>query len=245
MSRRYPRIRAELTATVRLEGSNSMLVCRTRNISHRGCFLDTAQLIAPGTGVFIAILDAARGAAMEVEGRVVRCLPAGADGYGRGIGVRFEHPPQEWTELISRHQKTSLAVQPLSKRLRVLVVGDRARQRGAMALYVTSGWDVRFATDLASAEDALRCVELSAVIAEVELSAVGNETDSSAQHWKDVLDIAREIQPEARRIVRSALDGRSAPAARISGLFHRIVDRDAGLDALLDALTADLGPSPE
>lgn len=232
MSRRDIRIRAQLTATVNLEANDDVIVCRTRDISHRGCFLDTAQLISPGTRVHIAVLDQQRGAALEIEGVVTRCLPPGADGLGRGVGIRFDHPPPEWTELVSVYEKEHRPAAPPPRRLRVLVVGDRARQRGAMALYVTSGWDVRFASELDSARDALKGVELNAVIV---------ENDLDDERWKTILGMARDLQPQARRIVRSALSGRSAP--RSSGadeLFHRVVDRNDGLEPLLDALTAEL-----
>jgi hypothetical protein len=43
----------------------------------------------------------------------------------------------------------------------------------------------------------------------------------------------RKSQPGARRIVRGGGTGTSE-------LVHRFVDRDAGLDALLDAVTADM-----
>lgn len=235
MSRRHPRIRAQLTATVTLEDGEAVLVCQTRDISHRGCFLDTAQLIDPGTRVYVAILDERRGVAMEVEGQVTRCLPPGPDGLGRGVGVRFDQPPAEWTDFVAIYQKAHRSPTPPPRRLRVLVVGDRARQRGAMALYVTSGWDVRFASELEGAEDALSGVELNAVIA---------ENDLSDERWKQILAIAQRLQPRARRIVRSALEGKIAPAPGPDDLFHRVVDRNAGLDSLLDALTADISPPP-
>ncbi len=97
-----------------------------------------------------------------------------------------------------------------------------------LALYVTSGWDVQFATDLDGTVEALRSVHLDAVIA---------EHDVADGRWQPVLTEARRMQPGSRRIVRGALAG-PAPA---TPLVHRFVDRDAGLDALLDALTADLG----
>ena len=109
----------------------------------------------------------------------------------------------------------------------MLVVGDERRQRGALALYVTSGWDVQFATDLDGTVEALRGVHLDAVIA---------EHDVSDQRWQDVLGAARRLQPTTRRIVRGASDG----PPPLPPLVHRFVDRDAGLDALLDALTADI-----
>lgn len=246
MSRRFPRIRARLTATVTLEGSEAVLVCRTRDISQRGCFLDTAQLLEPGARLVVAVMDAARGIAMEVDGRVARCLPPDADGVGRGVGVRFEQPPAEWDEMVAAYQQQQQqGHDPRRKRLRVLVVGDRARQRAAMALYVTSGWDVRFATDLASAQDALSGVQLNAVIAESDLSDI---------RWQDIMTTARRIQPGARRIVRSSMshaapkaimdtapDMAPAPPANATPdpaqpLYHQVVNRDAGLDVLLDAL---------
>lgn len=236
MSRRFPRIRARLTATVTIEGSDAVLVCHTRDISQRGCFLDTAQLLAPGTRMVVAVLDQARGVAMEVEGQVARCLPPDADGLGRGVGVRFDHPPAEWDEMVAVHQQEQQQRTrgPRRKRLRVLVVGDRARQRAAMALYVTSGWDIRFATDLDGAEDALSGVQLNAVIAESDLADI---------RWQDVMSAAQRLQPQARRIVRSGPSAavkppaaEAAPAGSEQVLYHQIVDRDAGLDALLEAL---------
>jgi len=48
------------------------------------------------------------------------------------------------------------------------------------------------------------------------------------------MDDVRKAQPAARRIVRGI--------GRASGdLVHRFVDRDSGLDALVDAVTANLG----
>lgn len=232
MSRRDPRIRAQLTATVTLEDSHDVIVCRTRDISHRGCFLDTAQIITPGTRVLVAILDEQRGAAMEIDGTVTRCLPPGPDGLGRGVGIRFEHPPAEWSDLVTIYEKDYRPQAPLPRRLRVLVVGDRGRQRGAMALYVTSGWDVRFASDLDSVEDALKGVKLSAVIA---------ESDLADERWKAILGLARDLQPHARRIVRSMLRGQAQPqSSGPQDLFHRVVDSEDGLEPLLDALTAEI-----
>jgi hypothetical protein len=108
----------------------------------------------------------------------------------------------------------------------LLVVGDDQRQRGALALYVTSGWDVRFANDLDTTTEALRGVKLDAVIA---------EHDAGDDRWQPILAAARASQPAARRIVRGIVHG-----AGVHPDVHRFVDRDAGLDALLDALTADL-----
>ena len=113
------------------------------------------------------------------------------------------------------------------------MVGDESRRRGALALYVTSGWDLRFATDLGSAREALYGVKLDAVIAEHDLAD---------QRWAEVLATARRIQPTARRLVRTSLKGGDMPThGGHEDLVHRVVDLDSGLDALVDALTADLG----
>lgn len=47
------------------------------------------------------------------------------------------------------------------------------------------------------------------------------------------MQVIRKTQPLARRIVRAEFKG-------TSDLVHRFVPRDAGLDALVDAVTADL-----
>lgn len=234
MSRRYPRIRARLTATVQLLAGGDVLVCATRDISTGGCFLDTAQLLDPGTRVMVAILDDQQGNVIEVNGEVTRCLPPGPDGLGRGVGVRFDQPPDGWHDLVALRQASSDVPPVRPMRLRILVVGDEMRRRGALALYVQSGWDVRFATDVDGAVEALAGVRLSAVIAE-------NELEDRA--WHEVLDASRRLQPGARRIVRARLSGKSVPQPeeKKKPLVHRFVDRDAGLDALVDALTADMG----
>ena len=210
-----------------------MLVCRTRDISMTGCFLDTGQLLDSGQVLRIAVMDAARGEVIELEGTVTRCLPPGADGVGRGVGVRVPTPPDEWSLLVQRHKLGANLPEPSTLRLRVLVVGDEKQRRGALALYVTSGWDVRFASDLEGAVEALDGVKLNAVIAENELSD---------RRWENVLSAARRLQPSTRRIVRCHLDGQAIPdGSGLRVLVHRFVDRAAGLDALLDALTADMG----
>ena len=146
-----------------------------------------------------------------------------------GVAVQFRDPPEDWRALVSALGRTLTPGDSKTvRRLRVLVVGDEKRQRGALALYVTSGWDVRFATNLDTTVEALTGAIVDAVIA---------EHDAADPRWHDVLSETTALQPSARRIVRGAPDG------PIPGppLVHRFVDRDAGLDALLDALTADLG----
>lgn len=201
-----------------------MFVCQTRDVSNVGCFLDTATPLDAGTRVLIAIFDRTRGMPIEVVGEVSRSIL----GPSPGLGIRLLDPPDDWKVMVAVLARAAGPSEKPVRRLRVLVVGDERRQRGALALYVTSGWDVRFATDLDSVVEALRGVALDAVIA---------EHDASDERWRGVLGEARKVQPNARRIVRGADDGGPAPAPPLA---HRFVDRDAGLDALLDALTADL-----
>jgi hypothetical protein len=131
----------------------------------------------------------------------------------------------EWQALVAaaEHRTGSGPIKP-AKRMRVLVFGDDHRQRGAMALYVTSGWDVLFATDEDSIAEALANIELDAVVAELD---VGDP------RLPPIMHSVRRSQPTARRIARGT--GRAQ-----TELVHRFVDRDAGLDALLDAVTGDL-----
>lgn len=209
-----------------------VVVCHTRDISTEGCFLDTAEEAPLGTPLTIALMDNQLGAVVETKGRVQRCIRGSETGFGRGIGVRLIDPPVGWTSMVDRYQENREDEGRVFPRLQILVVGDEERRRGALALYVRSGWDVRFATDLTTAREALYAVELDAVIAEHNLDDA---------RWAEILATSRRIQPKARRIVRSSLEGhnihsRGAP----DELVHRVVDLDSGLDALVDALTAEL-----
>lgn len=219
-------------ATVQIAGVEHTLVCNTRDISHEGCFLDTAERIAEGVELTLAVLDNQRGEAIQTRGVVARVLPSSAK--IPGIGVRLIDPPPEWQHMVRRYQEQAGSELEPHKhvRLSILVVGDDSHRRGALALYVTSGWDVRFAIDLATAIEALNGVALDAVIAEYDLDDA---------RLGAILDAARRIQPTARRIVRTALDGRSSkPPQPLAQLVHRVVDDASGLEALLDALTAQL-----
>lgn len=200
-------------------------MCQTRDVSAVGCFLDTTTPIELGAHVAIAIFDRGRGSPIELVGEVQRVNT----GNNPGIGIQFREVPDDWRTLVSALSRSSTpGDNKIIRRLRVLVVGDERRQRGALALYVTSGWDVRFATNLDTTIEALTGTIVDAVIA---------EHDAADPRWHDILTETTTLQPGARRIVRGAPDG------PIPGppLVHRFVDRDAGLDALLDALTADLG----
>lgn len=233
MSRRHPRIRVRFAATVQIAGVEHTLVCNTRDISHEGCFLDTAERIAEGVELTLAVLDNQRGEAIQTRGIVARVLPR--DAKVAGIGVRLIDPPEEWQHMVRRYQEQAGAESEATKsmRLSILVIGDDSHRRGALALYVTSGWDVRFAIDLVTAIEALNGVKLDAVIVEYRLDD---------PRLGAILDAARRIQPEARRIVRTPLEGqRAEPPDAMAHLIHRVVDEASGLDALLDALTAHIG----
>lgn len=235
MSRRFQRVRVRMTATVVVVDAEKAVACPTRNLSEQGCFLDTSEPLRVGAQLRIAVMDNLRGEVVEVEGSVARCVEPGTDGLGGGVGVLIPEPSDEWITLVERLRTESGPVGTDSRavRLRVLVVGDANRRRSALALYVTSGWDVRFASDEAGAVEALQQgIRLDAVIAELELEDA---------RWPAILNAARDFQPQARRIVRCALRGKPTPQTDPrADLVHRVVDLDAGLDALFDSLTAEI-----
>ena len=195
-----------------------MVVSRTKDISADGVCLDTAAWFPIGTRLSIALVDPWSGTAIEVIGDVVR----EATKKTWLLGILVIEPPPEWHALVAAAQHDAGPIDKPGKRLRVLVIGDEHRQRGAMALYVTSGWDVMFASDESSVLEALGDISLDAVIAEL---------DSADPRTVEVMRAAKRNQPTARRIVRGA--GTSG-----DDLVHRFVDRDAGLAPLLDAVTA-------
>ena len=198
-----------------------MAVCRTRDVSDHGLCLDTAAWFPLGTRVSVTLVDPASGNALEVIGDIVR--EAAAPSWY--IGLVLIKPPPEWDALVAAAARSSGPVEKPGKRLRVLVVGDEHRQRGAMALYVTSGWDVLFASDDDSIAEAVDNIELDAVVAEL---------DAGDPRLPPIMQGVRRSQPTARRVVRTT-GGRGSDE-----LVHRFVDRDAGLEALLDAVTADI-----
>lgn len=198
-----------------------MAVCRTLDVSDVGLSLDTAAWFPLGTRLSLSLVDPGTGTALEVIGDVVR----EATSPSWTLGILLIEPPLEWQAVVRSAQRKSgnTGARP-TKRLRVLVFGDDHRQRGAMALYVTSGWDVLFATEEDSIAEALAHIELDAVVAELDLAD---------PRLLPIMHNVRKTQPTARRIVRGAGRGET-------DLVHRFVDRDAGLDALLDAVTADM-----
>jgi hypothetical protein len=223
VSRRAPRYRISLNVTVCPLLGGKMAVCHTRDISDVGICLDVSGVwgwLPIGSRVSIALADPGTGSAMEVIGDVVREV-AGAN---PALGVLLIEPPAEWRALVAYAQRQSGILERPSRRMRVLVVGDDHRQRGAMALYVSSGWDVLFASDDYAVQEALEHIRLDAVIAEL---------DAADPRVEPIMDDVRKTQPAARRIVRGA--------GRQSGdLVHRYVDRDSGLEALVDAVTANI-----
>lgn len=226
LSRRSPRYRLDTAATAVPLLGGDMAVCRTLDVSDAGISLDTAAWFPLGTRIALSLIDPASGSALELIGDVVRAAAAPS----WNIGIMLIEPPFEWRALVAaaaRRSSSSLRRSPgarPSKRMRVLVFGDDHRQRGAMALYVTSGWDVLFVSDEASIDEALENIELDAVVAELDV------TDPRLQ---PIMHNVRRSQPTARRIVRGTGAGQTE-------LVHRFVDREAGLDALLDAVSADM-----
>ncbi len=200
-----------------------MAVCHTRDVSDVGICLDTSDVsewLPIGTRVSLALVDPRSGSAMEVIGDVVREV----HGANPNLGVLLIDPPPEWKALVANAARQTGVIEKPGRRMRVLVVGDDHRQRGAMALYVSSGWDVLFASDDYAVHEALEHIKLDAVIAEL---------DAADPRVEPIMDDVRKAQPTARRIVRGA--GRSQ-----GDLVHRYVDRDSGLEALLDAITANI-----
>jgi len=221
LSRRSPRYRIDTAATAISLLGGEMAVCRTLDVSDDGVSLDTAAWFPIGTRLAVALVDPATGSAIELTGDVVR--EASAPSWT--LGVLLIDPPVEWRAFVAgAARKAPPGYTKPTKRLRVLVFGDEQRRRGAMALYVTSGWDVLFATDTDSIAEPLAHIELDAVVAEL---------DAADPRVAAVMSDVRRWQPMARRIVRGASGPRNE-------LVHRFIDRDAGIDALLDAVTAHI-----
>jgi hypothetical protein len=234
VSRSAKRIRLRLTVTARaLTGEALAFVCHTRDVSNTGVSLETMERLPMGGRLDLTLIDPETGTTVELRGAVMRQMIPAGNGTTL-VGVQLESPGDDWTALVARAApRTRDTIERPARRLRVLVVADDIARRGAVALYVTSGWDVRFATDLAGTEEALRGLHIDAVIAEHDLNDA---------RWARILEAAQRAQPHARRIVRSSLHGQPSPAAGgPNDLVHRVVDLHAGLEAVLDALTADWG----
>jgi hypothetical protein len=219
VSRRAPRFRISLAAKVSPLLGGELVVCHTRDISDVGICLDTAAWLPIGTRVSLALTDEKTGSTVELIGDVVREM----NGTEPALGVLLIEPPPEWKSVVAGAARLSGKIEKPSRRMRVLVVGDDHRQRGAMALYVSSGWDILFASDDFSVHEALENISLDAVIAEL---------DANDPRVEPVMEDVRKTQPNARRIVRGHGKGST-------DLVHRYVEREAGLEALLDAVTAN------
>jgi hypothetical protein len=228
------RARARLTVSAVIANARGELVCRTRDVSDTGLFLETPVVLEPQTLLSLSLLDQERGEALELEGEVARVVPAEQAGGAGGLGVRLRTPPDAWRALVQRFVQNPRVsgMHRTARRLRVLVVGDEQRRRGALALYVTSGWDVRFASDEGSTKEALSGFGIDVVIAEHDLDD---------DRWPTILGAARAAQPSAKRIIRAHLPPGTPPPApgQAADLVHRVVDVHAGLEAVLEAVAEE------
>jgi phosphoglycolate phosphatase-like HAD superfamily hydrolase len=234
MSRRSPRVLARFAATVEVGGIDHALICHTKDISNEGCFLETSEPLETGAGITLSIMDNAQGTAVTVDGHITRTINSAR---ARGVGVRLVDPPEEWFFLVERFRTADEGERERPNlRLNILVVSSEASRRGALALYVTSGWDIRFASDVESAAEALGGYRVDAVICEHE--AHENE-------WRIIMGVAANKQPAARRLVRCQTGSIELPESGPGELVHRFVSSEHGMDALLDALTAEIGELKE
>ena len=232
VARACKRTRIALKVTVEVAGAGAPVLATTRDISATGLFIETGHTVARGAHITLSLLDEERGEALSVDGEVMRVV-TGCATVPAGLGIRLLDPPEFWPALVERAHPSEQGTRQRRppRRLRVLVVGEEVRRRGALALYIQSGWDVRFASDVDSGLEALQHIRIDAVVAEQEL------TDD---RWLPVLERARATQPRARRIVRASLHGNPMPGSGLlTGLVDRIVDHEAGLDAVVESLATD------
>ena len=122
------------------------------------------------------------------------------------------------------------------RRLTLLVAGDTKHKREALALYVKSGWDVRFAVDYQAAAQGLREFEVDAVVSEHESVIARNK----------ILELAKRVQPTAHRVARYNLQGRARPGrGNSTDLVQDFVDAEGGLDALVSTVYQACTPAPQ
>src|SRR5262249_13792919 len=162
------RIRLPVTVRVAtIAGGGRSFVCRTRDVSDQGMLLETPEVLDTGLPVVLTILDEQTGFALELTGLVARSEPAAEVGPSTsgGTPAASSTPGASLGARAHADRPGRSPNERPARRLRVLVVADEVARRGAVALYVTSGWDVRFASDLASTEEALRGIRIDAVIA--------------------------------------------------------------------------------
>jgi hypothetical protein len=228
VARLSARVRGNLVITASFSDAGPAFVCRTRDISHGGVFLDVdPSNVDMGSTITVSLLDPARGEVIDMVGEIVRVVEA-RPGQPGGIGVRLHHPPAQWQVLVERFGgRKRASTEPPPRRMRILVVGDEAHQRSAMALYVTSGFDVRFATGLLGLREALSGVRVDAVVVEQELEH---------PEVPALFDEVRRQQPSARRLLRTSLRGAALRSSTLGDLVHAVVDQDAGLDSFVSLL---------
>lgn len=228
MSRKAQRLQVSLTVTLTVDGDPESYPAVTQNISSAGCLLRLSRELPIGRIVHVALLDDEIGNLIDMDGVVARQLHI-AEGIW-ATGVHFPDPGLTWADLCRRKGAiTKTGLMQVARRYRILVVGDEARIRGALALYVTSGFDVRFAGGVEHAREALASVHLDAVIAERELSDPA---------WVEILEASLERQPAARRLVRSSRGAVAWSQQAVERLVHRVVEIEDGVEALIDAITA-------
>ena len=108
------------------------MVCRTRDVSDVGVCLDTAAWLPIGTCVSLALTDPRAGMVIEVIGDVVR----EDNGKDPALGLLLIEPPADWRALVLSAARQSGTADKPGRRMRVLVIGDPHRQRGAAVSWI-------------------------------------------------------------------------------------------------------------
>ncbi len=199
-------------------------MCHTRNISVDGCFLDTRAVFEPGASIQFTVLDNRIDEQVPLQGVVIRA----SQSEGVGVGVRLKKPPPEWLRMVEQYRKrsdTDLALEG-NIRLMVLVAGTEDHRRAALALYVKTGWDVRFAADVKSAIEALKEDAFDAIVVEYHVLT----------HRTELLEAAKALRPTTLRIVRIDSHKEKKPATGQHSLVQKVVELDEGLDGLVAVL---------
>jgi hypothetical protein len=232
------RTRARFRITTQVGRDPKVHTLYTRDISATGLFVETDLYLPVRFRLPLTLFDEDTGGAVTLDGEITRVVEA-TESQGGGLGIRLLSSPASWLAVVRRIESRASEGRNSNRfrtlrRLSVLVVGTEPRRRTAVALYVQSGWNVRFASTVQEAEEAVKGLHTDAVIIEEELS----ETDRNY-----VLGLARKELPTARRIVRSRtvppLEPGVAPA---EALVQHFVDAQTGLEGVLEALMALEGP---
>ena len=262
VSRRFPRYHATYSATIRYLGSTQSISCKVADLSENGCSLMLEDAPPEGALLELSFYDSIIGQAIQLEGFVARVpeddiaapsldktgtatpppLPAAVSAKPSGnqtkqlrIGIQLETPPPIWLALVNRYREDakSKSTKKQLRRLTLLVAGDSKHKREALALYVKSGWDVRFALDYEAAAQGLREFDVDAVVSEHD----------SAEARNKILELAKRLRPKARRVARYDIGGGALPGAGLpTDLVHDVVDSHRGLDALVTTVYKNCGP---